>query len=1050
MSLLLDKAKVWRRKRLLRELRAGAGRLVFLGVPVLTAALWLDRLAVLPQSARAVLWLAGLAAVAAGAYVRLVRPWRSNSWRAVFEEAAKELPGMRDFLWPAWELREAAPAHTSPELARAHLEATEKLLESLPREPDFPRQPFRRFGWAAAAVVLCVLSWPALGRTAWLRVLAPWRDMPLERFLAILPADAVWALGQPAAITARLSGAAGGPAQAGETRLWLKTAGPWRAVDWDSRPADAAVFTVASVTEPLRYRLTWRSLRSRVYLLDPKPAPRLEDLRAKIAGRSSAVVLSGAEPLVARRGSWVRLTGRPNQLLAKAVLRASFLAAPVALDCAAGGDCAGGFLAQQDGTFTFELETPDGRKDPAPVSYGLRAAVDEPPTVELLSPQQPVQAAPASLLPLAYAARDDSGLSRVALLIRAPGQSERELTMRVFGREPVKDVIGDFPWTLAGLPVGAKVEFRVKAYDDGSPPQVGISQPGQVEIVDFEAGHRAAKELWDKAQNLLGALADREEGLRDRYSAGDSTGAEKGLAGLPQAWEEGSRAMRDLAQAMDADAYANPGLREQFSGLAGEIGAARSRDLPAAMEAGKSGDAAEAGARHGRLAELARRAQSQLASGRALQDMQDLYLRAGRLGQDGERLASDLESMSGAKKGQASGETMRRLQETLKNIRQSLAALQKAVAALPQSAPGDSMSGARRAMSMPLISAQTSADALQAALNSGDLSLAAAIARELAQQLAAVESAVTASAASSSAAQRQGSARFKRLQEQWSQVVEHQSRLVEATQGLEEARRGRFVARQEEMLAGLAAEEGALISSAAAAGAALQPQALAAMQALRDELASGRASRAPALAASASAALRAAAGFGEAQEAIGRKLAAVPGAPAAEGPRPETTAAAQGQAEVKAETARLSEEVAALAHDFGAPPAGTRESLKAAQGEQEAAQGDLARGDSGAALPRQAKALELLEHGRQSLGRAASAQQSFELSIGAGFSQPATGVRGSAGGRTGERLEFVPLPAAKDYQPPREIREELERSLREKRPEAYDALIKEYFKRLAQ
>ena len=42
------------------------------------------------------------------------------------------------------------------------------------------------------------------------------------------------------------------------------------------------------------------------------------------------------------------------------------------------------------------------------------------------------------------------------------------------------------------------------------------------------------------------------------------------------------------------------------------------------------------------------------------------------------------------------------------------------------------------------------------------------------------------------------------------------------------------------------------------------------------------------------------------------------------------------------------------------------------------------------------------------------------------------------------------MPAAKDYQPPREIREELERSLREKRPEAYDALIKEYFKRLAQ
>ena len=43
-------------------------------------------------------------------------------------------------------------------------------------------------------------------------------------------------------------------------------------------------------------------------------------------------------------------------------------------------------------------------------------------------------------------------------------------------------------WTslLRAAPIGAKVEFRVKAYDDAAPPQAGVSAAGQVEIVDFD------------------------------------------------------------------------------------------------------------------------------------------------------------------------------------------------------------------------------------------------------------------------------------------------------------------------------------------------------------------------------------------------------------------------------------------------------------------------------------------------------------------------------------------------------------------------------------
>ena len=177
-------------------------------------------------------------------------------------------------------------------------------------------------------------------------------------------------------------------------------------------------------------------------------------------------------------------------------------------------------------------------------------------------------------------------------------------------------------------------------------------------------------------------------------------------------------------------------------------------------------------------------------------------MQAGRMSQDGEQLASALESMSGNRKAHPSAEALRQVQEALKSLQERIAQLQKSIAALPQAQPGGAEDKSR-SYSMPLLAAQTSADALQAALRAGDYATAAAIAKEMAAQLAAIEGAVTAAAAAgaSGAPQRQGSARMDRLQSLWSEVVEAQTRLVEKSQSLEERRRERFVASQKELLA---------------------------------------------------------------------------------------------------------------------------------------------------------------------------------------------------------------------------------------------------------
>jgi hypothetical protein len=191
--------------------------------------------------------------------------------------------------------------------------------------------------------------------------------------------------------------------------------------------------------------------------------------------------------------------------------------------------------------------------------------------------------------------------------------------------------------------------------------------------------------------------------------------------------------------------------------------------------------------------------------------------------------------------------------------------------------------------------------------------------------------------------------------------------------------------------------------------------------------------------------------FAAAQEEIGRQLAAAPASPPPSAPDAETSAAAQGQAEVRGKTAGLQHDLESLAEDLGAEPPEAAGKLEAAQGEQDAAEGALGRGDSGGALTHQEKALELLEQGGQDLQRSAAAQKQIEIGISAGFNQQTGGVRPmSRGGSLGSSMEPVALPKAQDYLPPKELREELERSLHEKRPSAYDDVIKEYFKRISQ
>lgn len=1048
------RVRIWRGEYLRRAFCDGAVR-IFGGALAAAAGLaWADRAFALPQGLRWAALAAGALAFIWGIYRFWAAPAIDFRWEAVFSAAVRRHPSLGDYLRSAWELRQAqAASHTSDELRRAHLERTETLLRDVPEAPLFSLRLTRGALSCAAAAALAGASLPRLsGSPSWERVLAPWRDVPLERYLDIEPGDAQTAWGEDVALNVRWRAAA--PPGRDRLQLSLRLEGPdgWRPARWDRVNETEASFTAEGLSAPLRYRLVWRDLQSRVYRLSPVSLPELESLRARVHGPDPSVAaLTAAEPLSVLRGTMVTLSGKPNQVLAGAWMRLSTLPSPVAMKASPSGEFEASLVVSEDAILRFELETPDGRRAVSSAAYALKAVPDQPPKIELLSPVEPLAASPQDSIPVAYQASDDGGLARISLLVRARGLPQREIALERPGAK--REVGGEYSWDLSGLPFG-KLEFQLKAVDNGSPPQAGLSAVGVIELADFAAGHAETQAQWAKAEQSLKSLAEREDAARQKLAQGAL--AERELAELPKAWNDAAADFSAWRKAMDADPYANPGLSQAARTQAEGLEQAAKRDLPEALRAGKAGDAALAQKKHAQLAARARQALQLLSEGRKLQGLQDFYAEAGRMSQAGSDLESQLDALSRRGASGADKEALEKLKTGLDKLQRQMDALQKTLASLPTVDPKSAESQSRKTYELPLQAAREQADALSRALAKGDYAAAAEIARRLSESLAQMQRALgqAASDAAGSGQPHQASERLAKAQALWAQAVEEQTKVLEQTRSLEQKRVEQKLAAQKDLLAELARRQEVLVSSAAGLGDAFPADALSMMRAVQKELGARKVEHSTAWLRGAAARLRIeSSNRWEAQaaeeDAIRDKLEN--GAElSAEQPSADSRAAGQAQAQVRGRTRQLQQQLESIDADTGGLPREALEKVEGAQGEQAAAEDGLNKGQSASARGHEESALSMLNAGAEAMSQAMSGAQAAQLGLTQPFSRPNGAFRMMPGGGDGARLGFVPLPSAKDYAPPKELREELKKSLQESRPPAYDPIIKEYFKRISQ
>jgi hypothetical protein len=1041
---LEKRASAWRAQRRRALVLEAAARALGWGLAAAGALAAADRFLSLPRTFRAAAWLAGAAALGVHAWRGLIAPWRAGGWEAVFSDAAGRWPATRPMLSPAWALKEDRGGRdVSDELRREHLARADALAADLPDSPLYSWTPSRsaRLGAAAAAISLGL----AIGtHGTWTRVLAPWLDAPLDRLVVLLPGDASVDWGASVTLTARLT-AEGAAAGLRGADLVLETRGEdgaWRAAAWDAVDAGSASFETGALAGALDYRARRRDLVTSSRRLRAVPAPRFKDAKAIVHGTRGArtFVLGEDSPVRARRGDWVTVRGGSDIPLASAVLRLSALPAPIPMREAGDGSWSAGFLAQEDATLSLLLVSADARRDPSPPAYALSVLGDAKPVVELLSPQVPLQAGPRDSITIAYAARDDGALTRLDLVIHAPkGDVRRALPLE----RGLAETLGDTALPLRDHAPGSVVEFWLEASDDASPPQSARSEKGSVEVVDVDAAHTAALAARERALTALDRAAAAAEAAAKSSASGDEEAAREAAKPVPGLWSAAAGALMAWNEAMRDDPRANPGLADQAAAAAESLAAAGMEGLPKADAAMKDHDLPRAAREQTALAEQARAASAALRAGTSVQNAQDMADRAFDAEREGQEMGESIERMKGKLPPAQAAE----LQKALASVDAALEELRRSIDALPEAAAETS-----KVRELPLEGARESASALRRALQSGDAAGAAKAAKELAEKLSRVSKGLRESGKRASSAQagraKEGAGKVAQA---WREAVARQEKAVEAARRRENARLAGTVRAQKELLL---KSQDAIDTALATAPSA---EAERAARAARESLKAGKADEAVRL-------MRAAAGQARqaslsdrprsaAHEAAAKTLddaaaALERGVDAAALDPASTREAADIQVTARESAGRLRREVSDAAGLLGFMPGGPVRRIDDAMAEQEAGEKALRRGDASEGLRRGESALAILQDGDKNSSGGEPGSSGAGESLSRPFEMPGSVVRGAPRGSRGSSTGRVRLPSADEYRPPRELREELERSLREPRPFAHDSAIKEYFRRL--
>jgi hypothetical protein len=445
---------------------------------------------------------------------------RSLESAALYVEARH--PALHNHLISALQLPESLQKHPesgiSVDLVQGLLETTHQQIGALGRQPLIDCSGVWRQARVAVPLLVAVLGvgWlaPQLLTASLLQFLHPFELLSMQPATLALDNYPRHVLsGQPLTLQTLVSGHL--PATV-HLRLWQ--AGKERQEKMVAAGQNTFRHTIVSLREPVRFQAIAGSAASDIGEVEVVEAPAVGNFHIRYQYPDytglAAKFEEGSGHIEALAGSEVRIQMAANKPIARGQLVFDDNT-QLPLLVRSDGLLQATAIITKPGSYRVEVQDALGFTNQDQVSYRIDVIPDAAPQIDLLAPEADMEIDEGRVIILEYEARDDFGVTELALLYRAgPFGNKRIVIDRI--DEAAKRYQGRYFWDVTDLfsAAGESVTYVVEVWDNDtvSGPKRAVSATHSLRLKSREQEHQRLDEMQQQvAEKLVDLLADQLE-----------------------------------------------------------------------------------------------------------------------------------------------------------------------------------------------------------------------------------------------------------------------------------------------------------------------------------------------------------------------------------------------------------------------------------------------------------------------------------------------------------------------------------------------------------
>lgn len=343
-------------------------------------------------------------------------------------------------------------------------------------------------------------------------------------------------------------------------------------------------YKIPSVEQTLYYKIKFRGMWSKQYVIEPILYPEVSKLKIKvIPPEYTNIKPYEIESFFQTKyiyGTKLEFFGQTNEEINEAWINVYNKKIKLKIN-EDKKSFEGSFVVSKDTELWFELVDKDGNINTETVKYKIFVIEDQPPKIEILSPAADIVVMPNSVVPIVYSVKDDISVSKIEFVYKIEWKNELKTVIIEKYDKVVKEIINEYMFDLAKVNVkfGDVISYYLIVYDNDTilGPKYEFTQVYKIEIFSYEQQHQELLKDIEKFVNKSLETLGEEIKLYDELSS-LTTEQYKELSELilkhkqiDKMYESVENTLSSILNKMETDQYTSVDTYAEFKSLSRNI-----------------------------------------------------------------------------------------------------------------------------------------------------------------------------------------------------------------------------------------------------------------------------------------------------------------------------------------------------------------------------------------------------------------------------------------------------------------------------------------------